>query len=467
MRKYYWYLSGYARKHGRIVLISIVVAILFFSIFIPQIIKLIEAKPRSYVGLVGTYSLENMPEEITRKVSAGLTKVEEDGTVSPSVAERWIIENDGLTYRFVIKKDLVWQDGVPLVSDQLDYNFKDADDIPTPNEIVFQLNEPFVPFPNVVSQPVLRFVNERYLFFFTRKMPIGLGTHRVVDYKLDNNELTQVTIDSNEERIVYRFYPTEDQAVTAFKHGQVDILPDLTTRHDVFDWPSTEVTETLRSDRYTAIFFDNNKPFFDKNIRQALSYALPKAEDDRRAIGPISPDSWVYLESGKSYEFDEERALERMLDTLPPEPLAFELTTSSILLPEAERIQSVWEAFGEKAVEECQSSDKVENKDFCVNAQITITLKVTNFPDLNNYDALLAIQQIPSDPDQYYLWHSKPSTNFTHYENVRIDSLLQKGRTTPEAAERLALYQEFQQFFLEDAPALFLEHVPSYRLERK
>ena len=75
-------------------------------------------------------------------------------------------------------------------------------------------------------------------------------------------------------------------------------------------------------------------------------------------------------------------------------------------------------------------------------------------------------QEIPVDPDQYFLWHSDQSTNFTNYQNTRIDSLLEKGRQTIDQNKRKEVYQEFQQFMLEDPPAIFLRHLFSFDVKR-
>jgi peptide/nickel transport system substrate-binding protein len=79
---------------------------------------------------------------------------------------------------------------------------------------------------------------------------------------------------------------------------------------------------------------------------------------------------------------------------------------------------------------------------------------------------LLIGQESPLDPDQYANWHSEQATNFSGYKNTRIDNLLEKGRTAKEQRERIEIYQEFQQFFLEDAPAVFLQHLESYSVQR-
>jgi len=466
MRKYYWYLTAYLRKHGMIMLVTLVFAIGFFSLVLPRLITTIEQKKRTYVGIVGDYSLDTLPPTISEKISLGLTKIETNGTVSSSIADRWIAEDEGRTYRFVLRTNLVWQDGKPVTTEDVNYNFKDVEIIRTQSDVLFKLPDAYVPFPTVVAQPLIRTVQTRYLLFLSRPMPVGIGAYKVVDYKIKNNRLRELVLDHPRERIIYRFYLTEDQAVTAFKHGSVDILPDMNRKFDLETWPNTTITSEVRSDRYLAVFFNNASPLFPKNIRQGLSYALPTADEEIRAFSPIAKNSWVYLDSAKRYDYDISRGIERLLDEIPSVPLTFSLTTTGNFQSDAEQIKQYWEDFGRQAVEACKAKNNASDEE-CDRLAISITVKVSNFPDTTNFDALLIGQQIPADPDQYPLWHSNQNTNFIQYKNTRIDSLLERGRTTIEANERRAIYQEFQQFFLEDAPVVFLRYLESNRIERK
>lgn len=466
MRKFYWYLTAYIKKHGLIFFASVLVAILVFSFIIPSLVSTVEKSQHQYVGLVGEYTITSLPREITSKISAGLTTLEEDGSVSPLLAERWTVEQDGKTYRFVLKNDIYWQDGKKLTPEDIEYRLRDVETIITPNDIVFKLPDTYAPFPTVVSDPLFRTGKMAHWFFFEKPTLVGIGPYKISDYKQNGSRITEITLDGKDERITYRFYLTEQDAVTAFKHGKIDRLPDLSQAYDVMEWSNTATETNVNTSRYLAIFFNIRNPVFQKNIRQALSYAVQKPTGEIRAVGPINPESWAYLAGAKTYEKDTARAIERALDGVPAQPLELELTTTALFEPQAETIKTEWEAFGDQAVAACTTSDSVENKDFCSNLDISVNIRVTNFPDTSNFEMLLIGQEAPPDPDQYYLWHSEQSSNFTGYKNTRIDTLLERGRQTFDQSERREIYQEFQQFFLEDAPAVFLQHLESYSLSR-
>jgi peptide/nickel transport system substrate-binding protein len=466
MRKLYWYISLYIRRHGWIFLASIIATIIFFSVLLPLLLKNLTFKKQNYIAVVGQYNLANLPTIIKQQLSAGLTSISTDLSPQPMLAEKWIVEDDGKQYRFVLKKGVFWQDGKELFPEDVYYNFVDVNIVTTPNDVIFKLPEAFAPFSVAVSEPILRSsIQKRFLLPNVTKL-IGIGQYEMLDYKMNGNYLKELRVDGPEERYIYRFYLTEDEAALAFKKGEVDILLDLASCHDLCDWSNLEIVKDLDYDSYLALFFNNADSQLTKNIRQALSYALEKDYGEARANGPFNPNSWAYLEGGKDYQKDWERGIERLIDELPREPLNFELTTTTIFQEEAELIQQELADFGQEAIKVCRASDDVEDRTLCDNLAINLRIKISNFPDTNNFQLLLMGQNIPIDPDQYFMWHSTQATNFTQYKNTRIDSLLERGRQTLDMEERKSIYQEFQQFLLEDPPAVFLRYLERFSIAR-
>lgn len=470
MRKYYWYFSTFFRKHGVILLGSVVAAIVVSWLALPIVIKLLDFHQREYVGVVGSYTLSTLPTTISNKFSAGLTRVEPDGTVVPALAERWNVEDDGKTYRFLLRKGLNWQDGKPLTTEDIKYQFPGVTVITTNNDILFKLEGQYSPFPTVVSQPLIREEFEPYFFFFKHPKVIGLGTYRVTSITEQDARVKELTLTGKSDQTIYRFYLTENDAIEAFKRGEVDTIQDLSSPGDLTDWETVEIRQHLAPQRYLAVFFNTSTPIFSSNqVRQALNYATEKPTDDTRAVGPISSNSWAFADVGKHYDFDMERALERLLDDInnTVNPLSFELVTTPHFNREAEVLKASWEKLGQEAVKRCNSDTKIKSKNNCPNLAITVHIRLNNFPDLSNYQAVLIGQESPSDPDQYSLWHSSERTNFTNYRNTRIDSLLEKGRQTTNLQQRREIYQDFQQFFLEDAPVIFIRHLLMYDVIRR
>lgn len=439
IRFYYWLLQSVFKKHYRIILIAAIVGVITTTRF-NQIIKFLpQPKPTFYVGRVGVYTLSNLPPDIQSKISSGLTAINPDGTPVPDLAYDWKIIDDGKTYVFTLKDDLYWQDGIPLVSGEVDYSLQDVS-VQTPDDktIIFNLSDKYAPFAGIVSQPIFKRVTKSVAKLFPTTQIIGLGQYSITNIKLTSGYIRQLTLDSKTSKIIYRFYNTEKSAVTAFKLGDVDILQDMTNIYDLNDWSQLNIERKLNQYRHAAVFFNTQDPnLSQKPIRQALAYAIPdKPTDDTRAKSPISPLSWAHNSRVKSYDYSLTDAQELL--TGFKTDFELELTTTPTFVGLAEKIKSSWEQLG-----------------------FTVKIKVSNFPDTNDFQALLIGQQIPKDPDQYSLWHSTQSTNLTRYNSAKVDKLLEDGRKELDPNQRKIIYQDFQRFLLEDSPAAFLFYLSS------
>jgi peptide/nickel transport system substrate-binding protein len=188
-----------------------------------------------------------------------------------------------------------------------------------------------------------------------------------------------------------------------------------------------------------------NAQLGEKALRQALAYALEKNYGQSKALGPISPLSWAYSNEVKPYDYDFAKAkslLKSITDTNKDFKPTLKLLTVSSLLNEAEAIKKSWEKLG-------------------------IKVEIGSFSQAgDDFDVLLAIQQVPLDPDQYAIWHSTQSGNITHMRNARIDKLLEDGRKLQDIEERRKIYYDFQRFLVEELPVIFLYHPTAYDIER-
>lgn len=389
------------------------------------------------IGLFGRFTPTTLPNNILEMIGDGLTSFDENGNVIPNLSSSWSTPDKGKTWIFTLKDEIYWQDEREVLSKNLTYRFSDAQvSYPDNKTITFTLQNTYSAFPSVVSVPVFR------------SGLLGTGVWNVKNLSLVGEYVDQIALESEKkERIIYKFYPTEERLKLAFELGEVDEIINLIDPKPIISWPRVKVEKEINKGEYVAVFFDVNDGILgDKSVRQALSYATNKEVlGSIRAISPISEDSWAYNPQVKPYSFDPKRA-KTMIEELPNElknNLNITLTTSPILLSQAELIQKDWEAVG-----------------------IKTTIQVmSNIP--TSYQALLAIFDIPDDPDQYSIWHStQTQTNITHYSNPRIDKLLEDGRTTLAVADRKQIYQDFQRFLVEDAPAMFLYYPTTYTIRR-
>ena len=137
-----------------------------------------------------------------------------------------------------------------------------------------------------------------------------------------------------------------------------------------------------------------------------MTYAINKKNLGERALSPISPDSWAYNPQVKDYLFDLQKASEILKD-LPSDVGKTKVTliTTPELLTTAEKIGRNWSEIG-----------------------IETSVVISSFVP-SEFQAYLTVLDIPTDPDQYSLWHStQTTTNISKYVSPRIDKLLEEGR---------------------------------------
>ncbi|MFC1625657.1 ABC transporter substrate-binding protein [Patescibacteria group bacterium] len=427
---------AFLSRFKAIIGLGVLFGVILFFVFrfvVPNTI----GKQNPIIALSGRYTTNNLPNSILNLVSDGLTKINPDGTLEPSLADSWETSDKGKTWVFHLRDDIFWQDGKKVTSQTITYLFSDLS-IETPDEktIIFKLQSPYSAFPAVVSKPVFK------------KGLLGTGKWEVKSIDFSGSYVQKLTLeDENKNKKTIKFYPTEEQAKLSYKLGSVNKIDDLINPKPLDNWRNTKATENIQKDKYVAVFFNTqDKHLSEKSIRQALSYAIDKNEiGGKRAIGPLSPNSWAYNPQVKPYEYDPKRAKD-LINELPAEAkenLEINLSTSPILLSKAELIAKYWENIGVKT-----------------NVQV-----VSGVP--SEFQALLVIFDIPKDPDQYSVWHStQTSTNITNYQSPRIDKLLEDGRTTLGVEERRTIYLDYQRFLVEDSPAVFLYHPSFYTVER-
>ncbi|MDL2269932.1 ABC transporter substrate-binding protein, partial [Desulfosarcina sp. OttesenSCG-928-G17] len=57
-------------------------------------------------------------------VYEALVRLETDGSIAPSLAERWDISPDGTRYTFFLRKDVTFSDGQPFDAHAVEKNFR-------------------------------------------------------------------------------------------------------------------------------------------------------------------------------------------------------------------------------------------------------------------------------------------------------------------------------------------------------
>lgn len=429
-------ISAFVTRFRALILLSIVFGVIAFFV-LKFVVPSFLVQNSISIGVTGRYTASTLPDFILEMIGNGLTKIDSAGNVAPSLATSWETPDKGKTWIFKIKKGINWQDGKPVNALSISYQFSDVQSSHSDDyTLVFKLQNPYSAFPSVVSKPVFK------------KGLLGTGDYRVKKLSLFGSYVDQITLENSKgERTVYKFYPTEERTKLAFELGEVNQIEGILNSDPFNSWPKVKITKNIDSGEYVGIFLNTgDKVLSEKNFRQALSYAIDKEKlSGKRAISPISETSWAHNPQVKPYNYDPDKARD-MISHLPKDDLTnltINLTTSPVLLKEAEKIAKDWEAVGVKT-----------------NIQVTPGIP-------SDYQAFLVIFDIPNDPDQYSIWHSTQSrSSIIKYQNPRIDKLLEDGRTQLNLEERKKIYLDFQRFLVEDSPAIFLFYPETFTISR-
>ncbi len=438
----YWLASELSHKYTLWLVFGFVVGLsasLAAGRFFPTILAT-WFSPLERIGVIGEFTPSTLPSSIQREISMGLTEIAPDGKPVPAMATTWQTADEGKTYFFALRNDLVWHNGKGVMASDVNYNIKNVTFSPIgPYLLKVTLQEPYSPFPTLLAKPILQ-AGLR-----------GFGPYKVTAIRLNGDKVQYIRLTPVKEAggnaKEYRFYRTETQAMTAYKLGDVDTLEDVTSPGEMNQWGNTTVIQSSKPDRIVALFFNlrsGGNLVKEKSIRQALGYGLPPLEEDR-AFSPIAKTSWAYADKTiRHYTPDPINAKRLLTNAQIATDSAVTITTFSQYVDTAQKIADSWTGVG------IATDVKVEN---AVNG---------------SWQVLLSAQDVPPDPDQYPFWHStQTTTNITGYSNLKIDKLLEDGRKEQDTEKRKKIYADFQKFLVDDAPAIFLYNAPSFTIKRK
>ena len=442
-RRYYaWLIKAYFKKMRRTIISSVVLGILVFFAFIgllnyyfrPLIFKTTES-----IGYAGTYTIPTLPKELLSEISFGLTTVNSKGQIQLAAAQSYTI-NDEKEYTFKLKRGLKFHDGKEFTSQNVNLNFADvtakAIDKYT---ISYVLKNPYSPFLASVAGPIFG------------KNLTGIGKMKIDDVDVNGGFVRTMTLSNmtvkDKKKKIY-FYPTQKALKVAFMLGEVsEIYGVNSTKINTTDLSKWKKVKTESYTNYTSLvslFYNSNDSILsNKKIRQALNYSLP--EDlpfGERAFGPIPPNS-IYFSQPPTYKISDIELAKTLLSTVKDpikDPIV--ISTTEEYEEVAQEVSAAWKKLG------ILSKTKI----------------VQGIP--SDFQVFIYEIRLPEDPDQYVLWHSDQVNNITHYKNLRIDKLLEDGRSISDVEKRKKIYADFQKYLTDDVPASFFYFPREYNLTK-
>lgn len=267
---------------------------------------------------------------VINNVFEGLTNLDKDGKSVPGVAEKWDISEDGLTYTFHLRDNAKWSDDKPVTANDFEYAWKRVLEPNTASEyanqmfylkngeafnsgkatiedvgvkatddhtLVVTLENPTPYFLSLTSQatyaPVRKDIVEGNTSWTLKpETYVSNGPFKMSQYKpKDTLEIVKnpsywdnsnVKLDT----VAFKFLENESSALSAFKSGQLDVLPSP---------PAAETPKLLEDGSakaypYIGTYYynlnvsskatENNpeaaKALNDARVRKALSLAIDR-----------------------------------------------------------------------------------------------------------------------------------------------------------------------------------------------
>lgn len=458
--------------------------------------------PKYINPLLSQYN--DVDQDISTLLFNGLMKVNSQGVLELDLAREYQVSEDQKSYTFYLKDNIYWHDGEKLTPDDVIFTFsaimdpewqslwrtyfnnvtiEKIDDL----TLRFNLEEPSSLFLENTTFGIIpehlwqNIPAANVTLAELNKKPVGTGPYQFKNLTKDKNgNIRSFTVERNNnyynrppyiEEITFKFYGDFETATEALSNNNIEGLSLLPKEKTSELEKNNELAfYNLSLPQYTAVFFNTKSVDYltDKNIRQALSYAIDKQRILKEAVeqkgqliyGPILPGFVGYNPNLKKYTFDQSEAIGLLKDggwELIPDEESGQLIRSkdgqklSITLTTVDKIEYTKTA---EIIQENWQTIGIE-----VNVDIVAKNKIINdVIDPRNYQALIFGEIIKNDP--YPFWHSSqtqnPGTNLAVWSNREIDNLLEAGRLTTDIKTKDQKYKDFQAILVEESPVIFL-----------
>lgn len=285
-------------------------------------------------------SSNDVDRSLVQLTFASLLRYNQQGEIVPNLARDCHTEQ-GKVWTVTLKDDLTWQDGQPITAEDVVYTVEvmQSSDYKSPQrvnwmgvevskvssqKIKFELDSAYSQFSeNLTSKIIPKHIWEEispanFPLSSYNLNPIGSGPYQVENINKEKDRIKSLTLvrdlDYHSQpyldKIVFKFYRTQQQLIEAAKNGAVDGIgsPEKIAgfKQHSFSLP-----------RYFSVFFNvDSEPLTEKSIRRALNYATDKeqivnevAEGQATPVNsPILPSIFNYQKPTDVYDFNLEEA---------------------------------------------------------------------------------------------------------------------------------------------------------------
>jgi ABC-type transport system substrate-binding protein len=332
--------------------------------------EIIPAKGGTFVeGVVGQprfinplYASSNDTDrDLVELIFSGLMKYDSTGNLVYDLAKDIKTEDNGKTYRIILREDVLWSDSdsrsvQKLTADDVVFTIKTIQnqDYKSPLrvnwigveaekindfELILKLKNPYSSFLENLTLKILpqhiwqKISAQSFSLSDYNLKPIGSGPYKIKNLSKDGAgyvsflilEINQKYFDKKPylSEINFKFFEDEASLINSANKGALNGFSLSTIKNENLIKNSSLITHNFSIPRYFAVFFNTaeSKALAELKVRQALNYATNKEELITKALNseanivdsPILPDIYDFATPTKIYQFDQEKA-ESLLD---------------------------------------------------------------------------------------------------------------------------------------------------------
>lgn len=422
---------------------------------------------------------------VSSQIFEGLVLTGDDGSIQPQLATDWSISEDGMVYTFNLVPDVKFSNGEDVEPEDWVWSLYRARDYEVSNyrfiaeaidtveatdtQVTITLKAPNAAFLAMLGCFNMVLGDKSYAETMTDeeylKNPIGTGPYMLENWTngssltLVANPYYRVEGMPKTQRIKFALVADDNTRLMQLQSGQIDVAPTLPfalaaavesnpdLALDIF--PSTQI--------YYLTLNTTKAPFDDPAVRQAMYYALNKAETAQAIAGEygapvasiVSATQGEWCNSGlEVIEYSPDTAKQMLAQAGYTEPVEFTLsirTGSTFYEQVATLIKSQVDQAGFLCTIELLESATLNDKYSSLNHNATVLQWVDDYQD-------------PTGVVGWSVDYDQAQCFYTGLNDEELDALTIAAVNEMDHAKRVEMYQEIQQQVYDNANI-----IPLYR----
>ncbi|WP_164985128.1 ABC transporter substrate-binding protein [Ammoniphilus sp. CFH 90114] len=429
-------------------------------------------------------------EDATEPLYETLFKRDKDGNIVPNLVEEYSMSSDGKEGTFKLKTGLEFHSGKPVNAEAVKKSFErmmaispfnsnlgtvEGIDVVDENTFKIRWAEPYAPFfSNATSEflaPLDVSVLDRQGEGF-EKNPSASGPLELVEIKRGDSLVYKPNekADWGEkgapgfDKVTFRFIPDDETRLLEFKKGTVNVLLNVPIQYvEELEKEPGVTLERVPDYVLNYLGWNNKLPIFqDVRVRQAIALAVDREPiiqttmrgEAKPVFGPLPSVVFGYSQTiedkaKEKYAHNVEKAKQ-----LLAEAGWSETNANGIVMKDGKPFSVDLWVTNEPAKQ--RAAQIIQNQLKEVGIEVKIAVK----------ESAAIIEQTPKGAHQMILWtygwfdadvmyfllFGKGRSTRLHYEVDELDHILQRARVETDTKARLKLYEEAQEFLLEQTP---------------